>query len=236
MKEIVLVVLEKDKDALGDVRCFPGLRVAVAGDRIWIRGIPASENIDLKIRQLPAVITYFLDHDDRLFPCDRVTPTEKLPQAIWIPLQEFITVHLPVSNMPGEINQKAYARLATSGNLQTGNALLTTLTQWKKFAETAAEIRLEKIRFAVSENDDVLLLGNPLPPVSGKEYYLRDLNLLPCGYDFDPQVISSLLSKKLNPYQDALLLFAPDGSWEKIPVKNFMTGKRSAVRLTNSLR
>ncbi len=232
MRELVLILLQKDKEALSDVRCFPGLRIAEFEGQLWLRGIPASEKPDLKIRKLPAVISYFLDHENRLFPCDSLTPAKKLPGVIWISLQEFLTVRLPVAAMPGIIKEKALIQLYPLDQPEKGNALLTSLTQWKAYAEAAAEVRLEKIQFAVSDNDEVVLIGDPLPPIPGKEFYIRDFILLPCGYDFGRTVISALLSKKLNPQQDCFLLFSRDGRWEKIPHKNFVAAKRSAVRLT----
>lgn len=232
MKELILVLLKKDQEALGDVRCFPGLRIAEHEGLLWIRGIPVSGNPDLKIRQLPAFTTYFLDNENRLFPVHSLTPTGKLPEKTWIPLQEFLPVALPLAALPGELKEKKAVRLIPSDKIEKGNALVITLAQWKAYAEKAPGIRLEKTRFAVSEDDRVIVISDPLIPVPGKEYHLRATLLLPCGYDFDPPVISGLLSNKLNPAQDCLLLFSVEGHWEKIPLKNFVQGKRSAVRLT----
>ena len=78
----------------------------------------------------------------------------------------------------------------------------------------------------------MLIIGKPLPALPGKEYVLQDTLLLPCGYAFDPPVISALVVARLNPGKDALLLFDTDGSWEKIPAACFVATTRSAIRIT----
>jgi hypothetical protein len=55
---------------------------------------------------------------------------------------------------------------------------------------------------------------------------------LPCGYEFDPPVIANLVISRLDPLQEALLLFDTSGTWEKIPKNAFVQSTRSAIRLT----
>lgn len=230
MKELVFILLKKDSESLGEVRCIPDLRVAVHEEKIWLRGIPADP--ELSIRKLPAVETYFLDAGNRLFAPGSLTPCGKLPEETWLPLTEFCSVELPVSALPGELKERELVRLVRTEKIEKGHAVLTTLAHWKSYAEHAPEIRLRKTRFAVSEDDRVIIISDPPVPVPGKEFHLRDSILLPNGYDFDPPVISSLIRDKLNPEQDALLLYAVDGTCERIPLNHFVQGKRSAVRMT----
>jgi len=232
MKELVLLLAEKDIAALGAVRCFPGLKAAAEGDQVWLRGIPAAEKAAPEIRCLPALATFFLDESERLFPQGGATPVQRLGAHKWLPLAEFLPLELPVSPLPGKQNETYALRLSPSGRNEAGQALLTTLGEWTRYADRAPQARLQKIKFAVSENDEVLLLGAPLLPLPGKEYWLRDDLLLPCGFDFDPPVLAAFAAAQLNPGQDAVLLFEADGSWQRIPKKEFVAAGRSAVRLT----
>jgi hypothetical protein len=232
MKELIIVLSQADKAALGSVRCLPGLQAAEDEGFIWVRGINALDNIDLRIRQLPGLHTYMLDADDNLFPFGGLTPVAKLKPLKWVSAAEYITVRLPVSALPGKVSQQHVIKLIPSGRSQEGNVLLTDLTIWKTYAERAPLVRLQQTRFAVSENNKVLIMGTPLPALPGKEYVLQDTLLLPCGFEFDPPAISELVITRLDPAKESLLMFDTDGTWEKVPKNAFMPSTRSAIRLT----
>lgn len=232
MNELIIVLSQTDKAALGSVRCLPGLKAAEADGFIWLRGIPVKEQIDLRIRQLPGLHTYTMDADHNLFPPGGLTPVSKLPSLHWVSLPDLITVKLPVSALPGKIGQQHPIRLVPCGQSQPGNALLTDLHSWKAYGEEAPLVRLQQTRFALSEKNKVLIIGTPLPALPGKEYVLQGTLLLPCGYAFDPPVISALVVARLDPSKEALLLFNIDGSWEKIPKEYFVASTRSAIRFT----
>jgi hypothetical protein len=232
MKELIIVLSQADKAALGSVRCLPGLQAAEDEGFIWVRGINALGNIDLRIRQLPGLHTYTLDAYNNLFPPGGLTPVAKLKPLKWVPVAEYITVKLPVSALPGKVSLQHIIKLIPSGRSQEGNVLLTDLATWKTYAETAPLVRLQQTRFAVSENNKVIIMGTPLPALPGKEYVLQDTLLLPCGFEFDPPAISELVIARLDPSKESLLLFDTDGTWEKVPKNAFMPSTRSAIRLT----
>jgi hypothetical protein len=232
MNELIIVLSQTDKAALGSVRCLPGLQAADDDGFIWVRGIAAQQETDLRIRQLPGLHTYMLDADNNLFPPEGLTPVGKLKALDWEPLSSFITVKLPVSALPGKISQRHAIRLVPSGRSQEGNALLTDLKTWKAYGEKAPLIRLQQTRFAVSEKNKVLIMGTPLPALPGKEFVLQDTLLLPAGFEFDPPAISTLIVNRLDPSKEALLLFDIDGTWEKIAKESFVASTRSAIRLT----
>lgn len=230
--ELIIVLSQADKTALGAVRCLPGLQAASDKECIWVRGIIPVNQPDIRIRQLPALHTYRLDEANNLFAPGALTPVGKLPSLTWQPLPEFIPVTLPVSAMPGKVMQRHAVKLLPSLTNTAGNALLTSLDTWKQYAETAPKARLQAIRFAASANNQVLLTGLPLPPLPGKEYVLNHGILLPVGYAFDPPRIITIIAAQLNPLQDAFLLFDTESNWESIPLQNFVTATRSGIRAT----
>jgi hypothetical protein len=236
MKEIILTLVEADKDALASVRCMPGLQAAVDEGIIWVRGIPAAVRPDLAILQLPSIHTYKLDDENRLFPIGNVTPVGTLKSFKWVPIRDLITIELPTSGMPGRLNEKHQVKLALSSHEEKVDALLTDLQTWYLYAEHAPLVRLKQTHFAVSANNMVLVIGDPLPPLPGKAFSLRNNILLPAGYDFDPPVMGSLIATTLNPSKDSLLLFNIDGGCEQIPLSSLVSSSRSAVRLTKARR
>jgi hypothetical protein len=184
------------------------------------------------VRILPTTAAYALDVQGRLFPLGSLTPTAQLPTLAWQPIQAFVPLELPTAALPAQGTPHYQVRLVPSARAEAGAALLTTLAAWRTYAETAPEIRLTSLRFAVAADQRVLLLGTPLPPIPGQEHWLRQDLLLPAGFDFEAPLLAPLLERQLNPAGDAVLLFAADGSWERILTEHIVPVTRSAVRLT----
>jgi hypothetical protein len=232
MPEFILKLEEKNKKSLGAVRCMAGLQAAQDGAFMWIKGINALTDIDTVLKQLPVKNTFLLDEDDNLFFPGALTPADRLKALNWQPLIEFIGIELPVTALPGKAVGAVNLKLIKSSKERKGNALLTALDTWKQYAETAPESRLLTIKFAVSEQANALIIGDPLPPVPGREYWETNNILIPAGYDFEFSIMVSFIQKKLNADKSSVILFDIDGSWQKIDKSFFVAGKRSAVRLT----
>ena len=232
MTERVLVLAQSDREALGNVRALPGLQVAAAQGQLWLRGLPATGPLPLAVRALPATAAYTLDAQGRLFPLGSLTPTAQLPALAWQPIHEALPLELLTAALPAQGAPRYRVQLVPSARPEPGAALLTTLAAWQKCAETAPEIRLRGLRFAVAADQRVLLLGTPLPPIPGQEYWLQERLPLPAGYDFEAPLLAPLLTQQLNPAGDAVLLMAADGSWERVPNAHLIPVTRGAVRLT----
>ena len=229
MKEILIQIHQKDFEALGSVRTLGTLQVTKEDDHFWVRGISA-DNIPLKVRQLPAMATYQLDKDLRLFPLGKITPVGKLSDLDWTPISDFVEVEFPKAALAGKNNLTQAIKIIPSENTQNGSALLTNLSVWKNFADGTASVRLEKIKYAVSDTREVLILGTPLIPIPGKEFWKRNNILLPSGFDFEFSILAEVIEQQLNPKRDGILVFYENGNWEKIMNKDFVKGTRSAVR------
>jgi hypothetical protein len=232
MRERVLLLAAPDRPALGAVRHLPGVLVAHTATQLWLRGLPATGELPLAVRTLPVTAAYELDAQDRLFAAGHLTPTTLLPKLTWLPIQEFEPLELPTAALPAQGALPYRVRLVPSARAEAGAALLTSIDAWQHYAETAPESRLHNLRFAVSAGARVLLLGTPLPPIASQEYWQQDSLLLPAGYDFEASLLGPLLARKLNSAADALVLFSPDGSWERVPLAHLLPATRSAVRLT----
>ncbi|TGD79545.1 hypothetical protein [Hymenobacter wooponensis] len=232
LTERVVVLAEQEAHALGTVRTQPGLRVAQAAGQLWLRGLPATGELALPLRQLPALASYALNAEGQLFPSGSLTPTSRLPDLVWQPIREFVPLEIPVAALPGQLASQHSLQLVPATHAPAGAALLTTLAAWQAYADGAPEIRLQRLRFAVSATNQVLVLGIPLPPIQGQELWLHEGLLLPAGLAFETPLIASLLARKLNPQQDSFLLFAANGEWERIEQHFLQPASRSAVRLT----
>lgn len=232
MQEIILVLRETEKEALGTVRCFPGLRAAAGDGVVWVRGIVPAVADDIALRSLPVIQTYHLDADGLLFPQGAVTPVMQLPALAWVSLREFIPITLPVSPLPAKNSDTFPVRFAKSEHETAPFALRTTLALFKQYVDDAAEVRLQQMQFAVSANDEVLVTGNPLPALPGTTYWKLHELLLPAGYHFDPPMLAPLVQARLASDTEQWIVFDASGNYSCIPKKNLITASRNAVRLS----
>jgi MoxR-vWA-beta-propeller ternary system domain bpX2 len=232
LKERIYILSRNDAHTLGAVRCMPGLQAAINNDEIWLRGIPVAVKPPLALLQLPVKHTYILGEDGLLFHPGGLTPVDTLKEMDWQPLLSFVKTVAPVAAMPGRVEAGVPVKLVPAAAAHEGDAMVMPLELWQQYAETAPAVRLQRLRFAVSENGEALIMGTPLPPLPGSEYWLRNGILLPCGYDFEIPLIASFLNKKYNAAGKAFILFTADNSLQVIDGNNFVQATRSAIRLT----
>jgi len=234
MQELIFKINKSDLNSLATVRCIGGLQVAEEENAIWLRGIHETVNIDSRLRQLPVKNTFIVDENDMLFVPGGLTPIDQLKELQWQALSSFIKVELPVSVMPGKPNKQITIKIIPSGSVKEGAALLTSLSDWKKYSETASTARLSRLRFAVSDKEKVMIMGNPLPPLPGMEYWISNDILLPAGFDFEIPLTALFIRERFNKNGDAILVLDVEGRIERIEKTYFVPAKRSAVRLTKT--
>jgi hypothetical protein len=224
MKECVIVLDNKYKERLGQVRTVPGWKAAADEEQIWLRGPVDNGKMQTALSSLPATASYLMDEQFRLFPYGKRTPVLTLKELEWQSLANFIAVTLPVSAMPGAVPQPIKIRLSRSADVQPAFALLTTVAAWKNYVESAPLIRLKQLKFAVSAAGQVLITGQPLPPVKGTGYWLNKNMMIPAGYQLDPPLMADLIGN------ENLVLFHIDGRREVISSSCFNAAERNLIR------
>lgn len=222
----------KDKATLASIRCVPGLCVAQDDKNIWLRGIDITKDADCLAASLPVKQSFWLDEKKQLFLTGTLVPVALLAEMQWQDLADFIPLEIPVSAMPGKITHILPVHLIPSTTVKESQALVTELSVWKNFAEYASVTRLRLLDFAVSENRSVLIMGIPLPPIPGAEYWKTGNMLLPAGYDFEIPNLDMYISRRIDPQEKHIIVFNTDGSWQLIEKSFFIRSTRSAVRLT----
>lgn len=233
-KEVVLQLPLHQYTALGRVRHLPGLEIATDGSSVWLKGIPATETLHPLLLQLPAICTWYVDHQQRLFKKGDITPTAILNNTLsWQSLSQWLTVSLPVSGMPHAITESVSVRLLPANQPEETTALLTTLAEWRAYGEIAPLVRLQRLSFAADSQGRVLITGYPLPAIPGKEYTRVQQLLLPAGFTLHPAGIAPLIGQQLDPEKEYLLLFHADGNWERIPQHALVPATRRGIRATH---
>ena len=222
----MILLKDKYKDRLGSIRHVPGWKAATDETEIWLKGPVSNGAFQNALSSLPADANYLMDDNGRLFPVGKQTPVRILKELAWQDLRDFLPLEMPVSAMPGETDVRIQLKVKRSLFEQEVYALKTSFLGWKAYVESAPAIRLQCLRFAVSENEEVLVIGTPLPVLRGQLYWRNKNLLLPAGFNFDPPVLADLL-----PTTSDLVLFDELGNRETIPAAAFAVAFRTTVRL-----
>lgn len=216
--------------ALSGLRRVPGLEVLEETDALWLRGTDADEHLWRRLLGLPTADLFRLLPDGQLVPHLRRVPCGRLPEGSWLTLSRWLGVKLEPAALPGQLRQPVALTLTPSTVERPAHVLLTSLSAWIDFAESAPAVRLQPLRFAVA--DEVVVRGDPLPPLPGMRYCEVEGVAVRAGWTWLPAVEPAVLASVFGLAKGDLALWHADGTWDHIRAGDFVAATRSAVRLT----
>lgn len=217
---------------LAGLRLFPDIEFAEIGGVCWVRGSRLEETLEQELKKVPGLMRFEVFSSNRLRPVGSRIPDQQLPLGKWRPLKEQLAVALPVAALAGKTNRRIPIVLIRTCDEQTASALRTTLENWVEYATTAPLIRLKHLRFAAADNREVLILGTPLPALSGQRHAFHQGLLVPCGFTWSPSVDASVLREVFNVRPEDYVLLCEDNTHQIIPEEQFVPATRSGARLT----
>jgi len=221
-----------NEDFLGAIRNWKNVQIAIDEEIIWLKGFTDEQTNSSEIQQLPNFILYEL-RDGLLFRKDALVPSKKMRTALlWTPIDKALKLTFPISNNNFfGIDRKIDVKLKPSEEEQPAMALLCSISEIKEAITTTPKFKLEKLDWIII-NDKALFLGTPLLSFPGKTFWSKDGHLLPTGFDFEFENLSSLLQRKYNANQDQWLLWNENGSVLPINKEDFKKLSVSSFRLT----
>jgi hypothetical protein len=221
-------------DDFAALRLFQGIEVVEVGGVWWLRGNKLEESLERELKKIPHLRVFEVLPSQRLRPIESRIPDRTLPPATWRPIKETVAVRLPVAGFGGEARQRIPLVLLRSAAEEKIAALQVSLDEWVRYATEAPAIRLKSLRFAAMEERQVLIVGHPLPGLSGKRYANSSGILTPCGFTWSPPVDAAVLRKLLNLKSSDIALLAEDNTHQVIHAEQFVPASRSAARTTMS--
>jgi hypothetical protein len=225
-------VIVADASTLGALRLHPGVEVAEIGAVVWLRGRPASAELESELKKLPTGPLYDLLAGGRLRIRGQRVPDGLLPRADWKPLDQWLKVCLPPAAYPGQIAHRVPLRLVRSDREQRATVFLTNLRHWIDFAVHAPEVRLKNLAFAVAADQQVVVRGFPPPSMPGQRFVDHGGVAVPVGFGWMPAVDPEVLRQVFNVADGALILWLADGTLTEILAEQFVAATRSAARLS----
>lgn len=220
-----------DAGALARLRGRHGIEVCLLEDAVWLRGAETDEDLEKRLRSLPADRFEVLPGRQLVRSGCRV-PKGYLPDGTWHALSDTVRVELGVPAIAAECTNRVRLQLVRGGPVRDANLLLTAIEAWFAFAERAAQIRLQQLAFAASDTGTVLVRGVPLPPLPGVRFVEDQGIAVPCGWTWSPAVDADVVRGLLQLQTGDLALLHADGTWDHLRADDFVRATRSAVRAT----
>ncbi len=219
---------------LADLRCEPGIQVALTGDRAWVRwGASLAAEVLRRVLPVEGVVLYATRGGLWYRLGDRL-PTFDLPgeraEAVRLRLDRAL-LPLPVRpEPPGIANETPVAlRLVRDDRPREASAMCCGLDELARWAENATSASLAALR-ATRAGDRVLLMGRPLPPLADAARFWGDRVLTPLGLRPDPNLPESALRQAVGADEGEWLVLTIEGL-ERVPLAAFRRLTRGAVRL-----
>jgi hypothetical protein len=233
-EQCVVCLGQDDWAAAARLRGVAGVKVCTSGDAIWLRIDVGGESLDRRLRALPGARRFTVLADGQLLAPGARVPQGRVPPGPWVGLAGWLEVELPPAAFAGQWPRGVAFRLVRSTESEASpvRSLLTTMRDWLAYASEAPSVRLDRLRFAATEDGRVLVLGEPLPPIAGQRLVEHDGLVVPAGWAWLPAVDAPVVRRLLGLKLDDRALLHPDGTFEQIAGDDLATATRAAVRAT----
>ena len=204
------------KDALGAIRHWSNLKVALSHKEVWIKDL-LPEQVDAPaVKCIPFRKVYYAK-GGKLYLQGSLLPERGLPEVLWSPIERGLPVSLPSFNHHFfGLEEKVDIELVPSEGEQEGYALLCSLHDLSLFMQGAPLVRLQGLCWVLLEGERALVIGQPLLPVPGKVYWHSEGGLFPAGYDLALPGLAPILKALLDPGDDQWLIWKEDGSYTQV--------------------
>jgi hypothetical protein len=229
-----LEINKKDVAFLGAIRNWENVKIAFNEQSVWVKDFLQEQLNATEIQQIPFHVIYQL-RDNLLFKKGSLLPSKKLPSGLlWTPIVRALPVSMPKFNHNYfGIDQMLEIGLKPSEIIKEPYALLTDYNELQAYIETAPDFRLIPLKWVIL-GQKIVIAGNPLLPIKGDTYWLKDDFLLPAGFDFEWSVLSKTLQKSLNPLGQHIIIWNKNNSSFSIAKDKMKPLSISSFRLTFS--
>lgn len=214
------------------LRRLPDVEVREEGSILWFRGTAAQD----RLRLAPCIDRFSVLEDGRLVREGERLPGSRLPSDGWTSFAGWVEVKFPRASLPGTPERRVEMRLVSGGSECEPNALMGSIEAWAAYADSAPQVRLDALRFAMDASGRVIIAGRPLPPLVGERFVETDGIAVPCGLEWRPAVDAATLRKVLGLGPGDWAIFDREAACEIVKRGSFVPASRSAVRLSERSR
>jgi hypothetical protein len=215
---------------LASLRCEPGVQVALAAGRLWLRFEPGSEVVLRRVLPLSGM-ELFACRDGVWRRFGQSLPAFDDPRQLdFEPLYRrlFPGPVLPVP--PGDAPLAPMrVSLQRDARPRPTTAMICPLAALQAWADMVPAVQLERFH-GVTRHGHMLMIGQGVPALEGSERFWGKLVLVPLGFCPDPELPEAALRDAGGIAAAELLLLRQDYS-EALPRAAFSRLSRAALRL-----
>lgn len=222
---------QNDSARLALVRHLPGLEVCESEDAVWLRVEDPSDAFQTKLAVLPATQST-VQADGQLIERGKRVPRGHLPKTDWLPLTQWIQLSLPTAGFRGQAPEPIPLSMKRDDREAEADLLLATFKDWHDYATSAAQVRLNRLTFAVDTDQQTVVRGTPLPPLKGRRFVLRGAIAVEAGWTWQPEVSPQILAEVMQLQAGEVSLLHADGNWNVLGQDHFVQATRAAVQAT----
>jgi len=216
---------------LGNLRERAGIEVCEANGQVWLRGPALDEAMLRELRALLGSQVFQPLTDAQLLLLGATVPHGYAPHGDWHALRKWLTIRLPTKQFVAAPPAPARLELVRAAGQQAPSLVRLLWPEWSNYALTAPQVRLARLEFAACQAE-VVVRGEPLPPLHGEYFYVRHGVAAPIGFDWHPALDARVLRAAWGCELDELVLLLRTGGHMRLRGDQFVAASRSAVRLT----
>ena len=207
--------------ALYRLRKWPRLKMATDRGLIWLTGFLEADMEAVTLLQIPMLERYTL-RETHLYPIGKQLPKMVAPTLLWTNLQRGLRLELPPENFNYfGLQQTHRLELVPSADQQPITAVIIDLTLLQVYLHDAPGVRVAGLRWLVLSDAEALVVGTPLLPLPGRDYYQVGCFLVPAGYAFRYSTLVSTYEQALPEARSHLYLIDEDGKLSKVRRADF---------------
>ena len=220
-----------DLPSLGPYRQYSDWELAKAGEESCFIKAPISEEYTELFSKIPFTNRWYLD-DGKLYLQGHTLPSRTIQGLQWFSLASFLPLSpvLPVSNE--DYFSHLSIELEPAFTESESRAMICSYQEFKRWVETASELRMNPLKYAVSSDERVFILGTPLPPIYGVSYYQEGAIFLPAGKQLPENIHFQLIESSLNLTRKQIAIFS-GVEFDVIDSECLLPVSRSGVRTVN---
>lgn len=216
-----LKINKEDINLLGYIRHWKNIQIAFQGNFVWVKNISNEQLKEIAIQRIPSKKVYY-QNATKLFLKESLLPDCPIPNLLWTPIASGLPVQLPLFNHNYfGVEDLLNIQIVASLEEQPVLGMLTTFEQLQTFIETAAAVRFRTLSWTIIEEDQLLILGQPLLPIQGKTYWQQQQSLIPTGYDFNYPSLSRSIGQSIDKESNNWIVWNIDSQCFKIPKTAF---------------
>lgn len=208
-------------DSVYNLRKYSNIKIAFDSDVIWLRGLTKTNIESLSILKIPSVKRFY-SKDVHLIEYGKSLPFMIEPTFLWTPIQRGLKIQIPKENFNYfGINSSFNIMIEPSSFPQKITASIVNMDRLEKYLNSSLNYRTKTITWTILNNNSALLLGTPLIPIPGKDFYQADPFLIPAGKKLKYKTLLNVYRKALKDPLDFWYLIEEDSEIKKIRKNDF---------------